>query len=162
VRLGDARRLEGVERGSIDLVVTSPPYPGTYDYLEHHAARLRWLELDASRFAEMELGARRHLERLSYGAALARFTSELGACLSSMSRALAPSGRIVLILADSVIQKKPVQGDRLIRELAASVDLEITTIGSQLRAHFHGPSARAFDRIPRREHAIVCRRRVAR
>jgi hypothetical protein len=59
-------------------------------------------------------------------------------------------------------QKKPVQGDRLIRQLAASVDLEISTVGSQLRAHFHGPSARAFDRIPRREHAIVCRRRVAR
>lgn len=161
VRLGDARRLGGVERGSIDLVVTSPPYPGTYDYLEHHAARLRWLELDASGFAEMELGARRHFERLSYGAALARFTSELGACLSSMSRALAPSGRIVVLLADSVIQKKPVLGDRLMRELAPSADLEITTVGSQQRAHFHGPSARAFDRMPRREHAIICRRRIA-
>jgi hypothetical protein len=139
-------------------VVTSPPYPGTYDYLAHHAARLRWLEFDAERFAEIELGARRHLERLSYGAALERFKADLGACLSSMSRVLTTSGRIVLILADSVIQGRAVQTDRLVRELAARAGLEVTAVGSQKRPHFNEASARAFARVPRREHAIVCRR----
>jgi hypothetical protein len=158
VHLGDARRLEAVRSESIDLVVTSPPYPGTYDYVAHHAARLRWLELDAERFAEIELGARRHLERLSYVAALERFKADLGACLSSMSRVLSPSGKIVLILADSVVQGRPVQTDRLIREMASRAGLEVTAIGSQKRPHFHEPSARAFARIPRKEHAIVCRR----
>jgi DNA modification methylase len=158
IRLGDARRLEGVKSSSVDLIVTSPPYPGTYDYLAHHAARLRWLGLDADRFAEIELGARRHLDGLSYGAALARFKSELGAALASMSRVLVSEGKAVLILADSVIARRPVQADRLVREIAPAAKLEVTTIGSQLRPHFHGPSARAFDRTPRREHAIVCRR----
>jgi hypothetical protein len=158
VHLGDARRLERVARGSIDLVVTSPPYPGTYDYLSHHAARLRWLDLDADRFATAELGARRHLERMPYRAALARYSSDLGEALAAMSRALAPSGRIVLIVADSVVQNRPVHADRLIRELAPAAGLEVAAVGSQLRPHFHAPSARAFDRAPRREHAIVCRR----
>jgi SAM-dependent methyltransferase len=158
VRLGDARRIEGVKPASIDLVVTSPPYPGTYDYLAHHAARLRWLELDAERFASVELGARRHLERLPYGAALARFSTDLGAALASMARVLLPAGRAVLIVGDSVIARKPVHAERLIRDIATRAGLAVTAVGSQVRPHFHGPSARAFDRVPRREHAIVCRR----
>jgi hypothetical protein len=158
IHLGDARRLEGVAASSIDLVVTSPPYPGTYDYLAHHAARLRWLGLDAQRFAAIELGARRHLERLPYAAALARFSADLGAALASMSRVLAPAGKVVLIVADSVISRKPVHTDRLVREIAPAAKLRVSTVGSQARPHFHGPSARAFDRAPRREHAIVCRR----
>jgi SAM-dependent methyltransferase len=159
VHLGDARRIEGVQRHSVDLVVTSPPYPGTYDYLAHHAARLRWLELDAKRFAEVELGARRNLEHLPYAAALQRFSADLGASLSSMSRVLAPAGTIVLILADSVVARRPVRADRLVRELAPAAALEVTAVGSQIRPHFHEPSARAFDRTARREHAFVCRHR---
>ena len=30
----------------MSLVVSSPPYPGVYDYYEHHASRLRWLRMD--------------------------------------------------------------------------------------------------------------------
>jgi hypothetical protein len=158
VRLGDARRIDGVKPASIDLVVTSPPYPGTYDYVAHHAVRLRWLDLDAERFAGIELGARRHLEKLPYGAALSRFSSELGAALSAMTRVLVPAGRAVLIVGDSVVARRPVHAERLVRDIAPRAGLEVTAVGSQVRPHFHGPSARAFDRIPRREHAIVCRR----
>ena len=44
---GDARVLRGIEPGTVDLAVTSPPYPGVYDYLAHHEARIRWLRLVA-------------------------------------------------------------------------------------------------------------------
>jgi hypothetical protein len=158
IRLGDARRLDAVEEGSIDLIVTSPPYPGVYDYLAHHAVRLRWLELDAEGFAATELGARRHLERLSYEQAMERWSSDLARAFASMSRVLSPAGRLVAILGDSVIRGKPVRAEQLMRKIAPSAHLMVSAIGSQLRPHFHGPSARAFDRQPRREHAIVCRR----
>jgi SAM-dependent methyltransferase len=157
VHLGDARRLERIGRASIDLVVTSPPYPGTYDYLAHHAARMRWLDLDADRFADTELGARRHLERMPFRAALARYAADIGAALAAMSRALKPSGKVVLIVADSVVKTRPVLADRLLSDLAPGAGLEVSALASQLRPHFHGPSARAFDRTPRREHAIVFR-----
>jgi len=75
-----------------------------------------------------------------------------------MSRALGLSGRIVLIVADAVVQNHFVHADLLLRELVSVAGLEVAAVGSQLRPHFHGPSARAFDRAPRREHAIVCRR----
>jgi hypothetical protein len=158
VRWGDARNIEGVAPSSVDLVLTSPPYPGNYDYLAHHAVRLRWLGLDTEPFANIELGARRHLAALSEGAARARWSAELGEVLRSCVRVLSPRGRLVLIIADSVIGRRPIYADDLLRTIAPAAGLEVTTVGSQARPHFHAPTARAFDRKPRREHAIVCRR----
>ena len=43
--LGDARQLPGLAASSVSLVVSSPPYPGVYDYVSHHDDRLRWLGL---------------------------------------------------------------------------------------------------------------------
>ncbi|MFO0676752.1 MAG: DNA methyltransferase [Polyangiaceae bacterium] len=40
---GDATKLADVRTASVDLVVTSPPYVATYDYIAHHALRLRRL-----------------------------------------------------------------------------------------------------------------------
>ena len=62
-----------------------------------------------------------------------------------------------LPIADSVIGRRPVYADDLVREIAPAARLEVSVVGSQVRPHFHGPTARAFDRRPRREHAIVCR-----
>jgi hypothetical protein len=146
---------------SVDLILTSPPYPGNYDYLAHHALRLRWLGLDAEPFAAIELGARRHLADLPEPAARARWASELGAALRAAERVLAQRGRIVLVIADSVIGRRPVFADDLVREIAPAAGLEVSVVGSQARPHFHGPTARAFERRPRREHAIVCRLRRA-
>jgi hypothetical protein len=157
VQWGDARNIEAIRPGSIDLVLTSPPYPGNYDYLAHHALRLRWLGLDTEKFAALELGARRHLSALSESAARERWSTELGDVLGSLAKVLAPRGRAVLVIADTVIGTHAVYADELVRMVARSVGLEVTTVGSQARPHFHGPTARAFDRKPRCEHAIVCR-----
>jgi SAM-dependent methyltransferase len=157
VRWGDARKMDGVRPASVDLIVTSPPYPGNYDYLAHHALRLRWLALDGEAFAAMELGARRHLADLPEHAARARWSSELADVLSAAARVLAPRGRLVLVVADTVIGRRALYADDLVREIAPRAGLAVSVVGSQLRPHFHGPTARAFDRRPRREHAIVCR-----
>ena len=162
VRWGDARKMEGVAPGSVHLLLTSPPYPGNYDYLSHHALRLRWLGLDAEGFAAIELGARRKLADLPEAAARARWSEELGDFLAAAARVLAPNGRLVLIIADTVIGRRALYADDLLGEIAPRAGLEVSVVGSQLRPHFHGPTARAFDRRPRREHAIVCRRKAAR
>jgi DNA modification methylase len=153
-RRAQARRRR---RASVDLVVTSSPYPGNYDYLAHHALRLRWLGLDAEPFAAIELGARRHLAKLPETAARARWSSELGQVLAACARVLRREGKLVLVIADTVIGRRPLYADDLMREIAPAAGLAVSVVGSQLRPHFHGPTARAFDRRPRREHAIVCR-----
>ncbi|WP_273426073.1 hypothetical protein [Marinobacter sp.] len=41
-QLGDARRMEGVEDSSIDVVITSPPYLNAIDYMRGHRLSLIW------------------------------------------------------------------------------------------------------------------------
>lgn len=156
---GDARVLEGVRASSIDLVVTSPPYPGTYDYLAHHAARLRWLRLPTRGFDRAEIGARRRLDALGHEAGIAEWRRELEAVLSAMQRALRPGGRVVLLLADSVIAGAPVRAIPLVADAARAAGLALEAAASQERPHFHAASAGAFARRPREEHAIALARR---
>ena len=106
VRLGDARRLEGVARGSIDLVVTSPPYPGARTITSSTTRRAR---VARARRLPDSPGIRLGLAATSSGfrtAPPSPASRPSSARVSRRCRArLAPPGRIVLILADSVIRK---------------------------------------------------------
>jgi len=155
---GDARNLDAVGDGKVDLVVTSPPYAGVYDYVVHHRDRLRWLELPEERFEEHEIGARRHARGVSFGHALARFRSELGAALEELGRVLSPRGAAVLVIADSVLAMRAVYADELVRGLAPSAGLALVAAASQKRPHLHAPTEHAFAKQPRREHALLLRR----
>jgi DNA modification methylase len=152
---GDARRLDGVDAGSVGLVATSPPYPGNYDYLAHHAARLRWLRLAQQRFDEAEIGARRHLEPLGADSGRGRFADELAAVLRAVARVIAPGGGTVLLLADSVVAGAPIYAADLTAAVAARTGFVIHASASQTRPHFHLPTERAFNRRPREEHALL-------
>lgn len=92
VEEADARDLRRIPDGSVDLVLTSPPYPGVYDYARIHALRAAWLGLDDRDFARGEIGARR-------GRVTAR-TTESTYVLASGWRALRPGG-VGLVLAAS-------------------------------------------------------------
>jgi DNA modification methylase len=155
---GDARNLNGLRDRSVTLVVSSPPYPGVYDYIVHHRDRLRWLGLEAERFEEFEIGARRHARGASFGHALSRFRSELGAALSEMGRVIEPRGAAVLVIADSVLAGRPVRADEVVGGLARPAGLAVAALASQLRPHFHAPTERAFEDRARREHVVVLRR----
>jgi DNA modification methylase len=152
---GDARELEGVPSGSIALTVTSPPYPGNYDYLEHHAARLRWLRLPPGRFDRAEIGARRRLDPLGQREGTARWREELGAALRALRRVSVDGGGAVLLIADSVVAGAPVYAVDLVRSVASGAGFSVRAVASQARPHFHPSAARAFAKRPRHEHAIL-------
>ena len=151
---GDARELGPVRDRAADLVVCSPPYPGNYDYLQHHALRLRWLGLRSSRFDEREMGARRKLERRPGDPARAAWLADLVASLSQIRRVLVPGGAAVLVLGDSVVADEPFYNDDLVHDAALAAGLTPVARASQPRAHFHFGSRDAFRDRPRREHAL--------
>ena len=66
VRLGDARRLRFVTTGSVDHVVSSPPYLNGIDYLRGHRLALVWLGFPLWRLREIRresVGSERKLPR---------------------------------------------------------------------------------------------------
>jgi SAM-dependent methyltransferase len=158
VHADDARTLGTIGAATVDLVLTSPPYAATYDYLAHHDVRLRWLRLKPERFDELELGARRKYARLAPARARARWEEELGKTLSAIGRVLRPDGIGVIVIADSAVRHVALRADEIVEALAPKADLAVAAIASQARPHFHGPTREAFAAAPRREHLVALKR----
>jgi SAM-dependent methyltransferase len=162
VELDDATRLRSIPASTIHAVVTSPPYVATYDYVAHHALRLRWLDLDArdvAAFGAREMGSRRRYAPLDARAARDAWAGELGAALRSMSRVLRTGGRVALVLADSAVRGEALRADAIVASVAPEAGFRPLARASQRRPHFHAPTARAFQAAPRAEHAIALEKR---
>jgi hypothetical protein len=154
----DARKLQPVAAGSIDLVVTSPPYPGTYDYLSHHAARLRWLGMPTDSFDRREIGARRRLEAVRPESAMRAFRDDFAMVLGALGRVCRGNAVVALVVADSVLSGRPIYAEDWVREAGRLAGFRISALASQARPHFHRGSQRAFRSRPRGEHVILLRR----
>ncbi len=161
VAIDDARELATVDPSSVDLVITSPPYVATYDYVAHHALRLRWLGIDPGPFAEGEIGARRRYNGLALDAARAQWTNELVLSLRAIARTLRRDGAVVMLMADSALRSGALRADEIMRDAALATGFELIARASQARPHFHAPTARAFEEAPRAEHALLFARRGA-
>jgi len=159
VDIDDASRLRTVPAATVDGVVTSPPYVATYDYLAHHAMRMRWLELDARGLSAAEIGARRRYARLDPATARDAWTRELGGALRAMSRVCRRGGRVALVLGDSAVGDVALRADEIVYAVAGDAGFALLARASQARPHFHGPTVRAFNSAPRAEHAIALEKR---
>jgi DNA modification methylase len=152
VRLADARKLAFVPDGSVDVVITSPPYLGTYDYTQQHARRLGWLGLHAREFDAREIGSRRRA--VSPSQALATWQNDVDAFVGELARVLRPGGRIFVAIGDSAVGPEVVPGDLAIRRAAGRAGLRLTAGAHQARPSFYAPARRAT----RREHLLLLER----
>jgi len=130
----DARTAK-LPAGGVDLVVTSPPYAGVYDYSRHQARRYPIFGEDPA-FAEAhELGSRRDP---------GRYCEDLEAVLRNLLGALAPQGRILILLGDGQL----VKADGLLAELAAKTGARVVAVATQKRRDWAGGP-------PKREHLVL-------
>jgi len=155
--LSDARTLPQTLAGEYrcDLVLTSPPYGGTYDYLAHHARRHAWLGINPKKLREGEIGARRQLSGSSSGsgsAARERWDAQMLAVLEAIAALLDPEGVAVLLVGDAQLGEIREPADAQLERLAGAAELEIIAVASQPRPDWRGGS-------PRREHLVGLRPR---
>lgn len=155
VREADARELAALGLEKVDLFVSSPPYPGVLDYAEYHRARLRWLNLDATKFEQQEMGARRQLSRFDFQRAAGAWEADFTKVLGAMCKALADGGKIALVLADSLLGGRPYFADQVVKRCGERAGLALVAQGSQQRPHFHRESAKVFGDRPRYEHLLI-------
>lgn len=148
---GDVRELSEVvgRRGPFGLVITSPPYGGTYDYVEHHARRYPWLGVSAKAMRHRELGARRHLEKGR--GAKTRWDEEVTGMLRAIAAALDKGGRIVMLVGDGQVAGSRVEAVPQLQQLASSAGLQVAAWASQARPDFAGGP-------PRAEHLVLLTR----
>jgi hypothetical protein len=148
----DARALPRALRTTFGrraaLVLTSPPYGGTYDYAAQHAHRLAWLGLDDGAFQRGEIGARRRRDRDS-GA----FDAEIIDVLRGIADALEDDGLAVLLMGDGEFAGARVPADEQLARLAPAADLRVIATVSAPRPDRRGGA-------PREEHLIALTRRA--
>jgi len=141
LRVADARELRPAS-GSVDLVLTSPPYAGTYDYSAHHALRDALYGAPSVRESR-EIGTRRERG--------AGYREDLTRILGNLLPALSPEGRIVLLVGDGSVGAVRVEADRLVRDIARGLGARVPAGAS--RDQMERTYGRRGER--RREHLIV-------
>jgi hypothetical protein len=155
----DARRLGGhVQPGSAELVVTSPPYAGTYDYTEQHRMRMMFLGMDPAGLARGEIGARARFAGVGQtrsAQALADTRQAFAEVFGQIEKALARGGRAAIVLGDSMAGGTAVRGDQIARGAAAGTSLALVAWAHQERTSLGRAEARAFERSPKREHILL-------
>jgi SAM-dependent methyltransferase len=162
---GDARRLP-LGPASVTAIVTSPPYAGTYDYLDHHQLRLVMLGLDPRPLRTNEIGARRSFglkDQANVDAGLSRWERDYELALSEMARVLPAGGRALLVIGDSLAGRgkvaQAVFADDWLVDLAPRVGFEIAAAASAARDWLGAMEERAFDGRKKREHLVMLRKK---
>lgn len=157
--VGDARtdllqkEKTKISPNTVDRVITSPPYLGTYDYLQHHARRYAWLGIDPSPIERNEMAARRQTKSLSKR--LREHEADTWNWLSACEKWLASGGHMLILVGDSVVEETLCDGAEPICRAAESTKLRVVASASVERPHAVSTSVML---PPRREHLLVLER----
>lgn len=118
IAIGDARELK-VE--PVDLVITSPPYPSTYDYLPLQHLRNLWLPDPMPDF-DLEIGPRRDW-RGKTTSAVARWHEDTRTWMAAVERSMKPGARLVIVIGDGLSKDGTVDTARPTEETASELGL---------------------------------------
>lgn len=138
---GDARRLD-VESGSVDLVLTSPPYLNAIDYIRCSKFSLVWMGYNVDRLREIrgesigaeassehametpwvqalikQLGLAKKLSSRDRGL-VARYVLDMGGALAEVSRVLKAGGRAVYVVGDSTMRGTFIRNSEIVKAVA--------------------------------------------
>lgn len=87
---------------SVDLLLTSPPYPNTYDYYLYHKHRMLWLDEDFKLAMHQEIGSRREFSSLKRPAS--KFNEDLEEIFIECNGLIKPNAKVVIIIGDGKIR----------------------------------------------------------
>jgi tRNA G10 N-methylase Trm11 len=116
-------KVNALVSNSVDLVVTSPPYPNTTDYHLYHRFRLFWLGFDPRELARKEIGS--HLRHQKEGTGFEEYLEEMSLCLAKIKSVLRPGRYAVLVVGSGVFKGKVYNSASRICDAARNLGFEV-------------------------------------
>ena len=101
IRLADAR-VKGPPGGTA-VVLTSPPYPGVYDYLPMQQLRFAWLGLEPGLGLSGELGSRRSFRAKGRTEAYREWREDTALWVRRQAEGLSSGGRLGVVVGDGYV-----------------------------------------------------------
>jgi hypothetical protein len=124
----DAKQL-AISPGSVDLIVTSPPYVSVIDYARANRLLYSWMNWPLEDDRHSEIGARYKRRRRN---AVDEYVEDMQSCWEEMHRVLRPGGYCAIVIGES-------------RRFTGTVDRTISDL-SQLMRPVWGPITRTSTR----------------
>jgi site-specific DNA-methyltransferase (cytosine-N4-specific) len=149
----DCREMNFLPENSVDLIVTSPPYPNTYDYYLYHKLRMFWLEMDWERAKFNEIGSR--LRHSSQKENIESYIQDMKKCFERFGRILKPEKPFIIVVGDSVIRKKLLKADEIIGELAEKTSFKVLDEVQYNLSYASKTFNPAFRNKSKQEHIIL-------
>lgn len=164
LQYADARYVVGDSRydlpkyvgeNSVDLIVTSPPYPNATDYHLYHRFRLFWLGFDPRDLGKIEIGS--HLRHQRNHTGFEEYRDDMTHALDGCAKVLVPGRYAVFVLGDAIFKGKRFSTSEAIANAARKVGFEVVGVIErpvhQTKRSFAKPARRA-----RSEQLVVLRK----
>jgi SAM-dependent methyltransferase len=152
VDCADVRTHLPLADGSVDKIVTSPPYANSMDYYLYHKQRMNVLGYDFKAVQRTEIGSRHEYSSLK--ATAEKWNRDYAAVLAEFHRVLRPGGTAIVIIGDSQIAGERIDAARLTETIAATLDLAADVLNSTPLSGRSKSFSRGFQRPGKVEHVI--------
>lgn len=154
IYLHDSKKCsEVIKENSVDLILTSPPYPNTYDYYLYHKHRMNWLGYDVKFSMEKEIGSRREFSSLKHPKE--KFDDDMFEIFAECNRLLKKGGVVVLVMGDGKISGVTYEAksnmERICKPLGwEPIDYSFTMLDDTSRSF-----TKSYRTTGKKEHIIV-------
>ena len=132
ISLADAR-TPGFDK--VDTIITSPPYPGTYDYLLLQQLRTAWFDLNMRE--DEEIGSRRSFKQVK--AAYESWLKDTDKWIAASAKALVPGGYLAVVVGEGMQSGKTLRVAKPTILAAEKAHLKLVTSASVDR---HDPATK--------------------
>ena len=138
---------------SVDLILTSPPYPNTYDYYLYHKHRMNWLECDVKYSMETEIGSRREYSSLKKPQE--KFSEDLFIIFNSCNDVLKQNGHVVIVMGDGKIQGKTYEAKENIERICYKFNWLLTDYSYTYLDQTSKSFQQSYRTKGKKEHVLV-------
>jgi len=111
-----------IKPNSVDLVVTSPPYPNATDYHLYHRFRLFWLGFDPREMGKNEIGS--HLRHQKEKTGFQNYLTEMKDSLENIFLALKPGRFAAIVVGDAIFNGQTFHTSKELSKVAETIGLE--------------------------------------